>query len=61
MRMTSRTQPVKFPLPTPPVPYDIGPELHALSGSPVTQVELPDGSTGWLVTGFSEVREVLTG
>jgi cytochrome P450 len=59
VRMTSRTQPVKFPLPPPPVPYDIGPELRALSGSPVTQVELPDGSTAWLVTGFSEVREVL--
>jgi cytochrome P450 len=59
MRMTSRTEPVKFPLPPPAVPYDTGPELRALSGCPVTEVELPDGSGAWLVTGFSEVREVL--
>jgi cytochrome P450 len=58
--VTSHPAPVKFPLPPSPVPYDTGPELRALAaGNPVTHVELPDGSTAWLVTGFNEVREVL--
>jgi cytochrome P450 len=58
--VTSQPKPVKFPLPPSPVPYDTGPEMRALAGRcPVTRVELPDGSPAWLVTGFSEVREVL--
>ena len=58
--MTSQPEPIKFPLPPSPVPYDTGPEMRALAARcPVTRVELPDGSAAWLVTGFSEVREVL--
>lgn len=58
--MTSQLEPVKFPLPPSPVPYDTGPETQALAARcPVTRVELPDGSAAWAVTGFSEVREVL--
>lgn len=58
--MTSQLEPIKFPLPPSPIPYEIGPELRALAARcPVTRVELPDGSTAWAVTGFSEVREVL--
>ena len=55
------TDPVKFPLPPPPVPYAPSPELRTLAATcPVTRAELPDGSTGWLVTGYHEVREVLS-
>ena len=55
------TDPVKFPLPPPSVPYEPSPELRRLAARcPVTRAELPDGSTGWLVTGYSEVREVLS-
>jgi cytochrome P450 len=58
--MTTQPEPVKFPLPPPPVPYDTGPEMRTLAGDrPVTRVELPDGSAAWLVTGYHEVREVL--
>jgi cytochrome P450 len=58
--VTSQPDAVKFPLPPSPVPYDIGPEVRALAARcPVTQVELPDGTTAWAVTGFNEVREVL--
>jgi cytochrome P450 len=58
--MTSPLDPVKYPLPPSPLPYDHGPELRELTAKcPVTKVELPDGSHGWLVTGFDEVREVL--
>jgi cytochrome P450 len=58
--MASQTEPVKFPLPPSPVPYDTGPATRALAAErPVTRVELPDGSAAWLVTGFTEVREVL--
>ena len=60
MPVTSQPALVRFPLPAPLVPYDTGPELRAIIGrQPVTQVELPDGSSAWLVTGHSEVREVL--
>jgi cytochrome P450 len=53
------TDPVKFPLPPAPVPYDPPPELRELAArGPVTKAELPDGSAGWLVTGYHEVREV---
>ncbi|MFY9776501.1 MAG: hypothetical protein WAK28_18205 [Trebonia sp.] len=58
--MTSQPEPVKFPLLPSPVPYDTGPEMRALAARcPVTRVELPDGSAAWLVTEFSEAREVL--
>ena len=50
---------VRFPFPASPVPYDPGPELReAMAKCPVTKVRLPDDSTAWLVTGFSETREV---
>ena len=49
----------RFPFPASPVPYDPGPELReAMAKCPVTKVRLPDDSTAWLVTGFSETREV---
>lgn len=58
--MTTVPEPVRFPLPPPPVPFDTGPEMRALAAErPVARVELPDGSGAWLVTGFNEVREVL--
>jgi cytochrome P450 len=58
--VTSQPEPIKFPLPPSPVPYDTGPETRAVAARcPVTRVELPDGSAAWAVTGFSEVREVL--
>jgi cytochrome P450 len=58
--MTTTPAPVKFPLPRSEVPYDTGQQLRALiTRQPVTPVELPDGSSAWLVTGFDEVREVL--
>jgi cytochrome P450 len=59
-KVASQPEPVKFPLPPSPVPYDTGPEVRALAARcPVNRVELPDGSLAWAVTGFSEVREVL--
>jgi cytochrome P450 len=59
--MTSPSIPiVKFPLPRSPLPFEIAPEaLEIVRQSPVLRVEMPDGSSGWLVTGFDEVREVL--
>ncbi len=50
----------RFPFPSPPVPYDPGPEMRALMAKcPVNKVRLPDDSTAWLVTGFHEAREVM--
>lgn len=58
--MSTQPEPVRFPLPPSPVPYDTGPEIRTLAAEcPVTKVELPDGSAAWLVTGYDEVREVL--
>jgi len=49
----------RFPFPASPVPYDPGPELRdTMAKCPVNKVRLPDDSTAWLVTGFSETREV---
>jgi hypothetical protein len=58
--MTIVPEPVRFPLPPPPLPFDTGPQMRALAAErPVARIELPDGSLAWLVTGFNEVREVL--
>ena len=49
----------RFPFPASPVPYDPGPELReTMAKCPVNKVQLPDDSMAWLVTGFSETREV---
>jgi cytochrome P450 len=53
--------PIKFPPPAPVSPDDPAPEVFAqLKSCPVTQGELPDGSTAWLVGGYEQVRQVLT-
>jgi cytochrome P450 len=59
--MTSPSIPVvTFPLPRSPLPFEAAPEaLEIARQSPVLRVEMPDGSSGWLITGFDEVREVL--
>src|SRR5215469_7027252 len=59
--MTSVSPPVvSYPLPALPVPIEPAPELLSLARqSPVLQTALPGNTTGWLVTGFQEVREVL--
>jgi len=59
--MTSVSPPVvSYPLPALPVPTEPAPELLSLARqSPVLQTALPGDTTGWLVTGFQEVREVL--
>lgn len=52
----------RFPFPAAPVPYDPAPTIRELTAKcPVTKVTLPNDATGWLVTGYSETREVLTG
>ncbi|MFE7593176.1 cytochrome P450 [Kitasatospora sp. NPDC057512] len=49
--------PVAAPAPAPaPGP---GPAEHA-DGCPVREGRLPDGTMGWVVSGFAEVRDVLT-
>src|SRR6266566_7273270 len=55
--MTSPSIPiVKLPLPRSPLPFEAAPEtLKIARQSPVLRAELPDGSSGWLVTGFDEV------
>jgi cytochrome P450 len=59
--MTSPSIPiVKLPLPRSPLPFEAAPEaLEIIRQGPVLRVEMPDGNSGWLVTGFDEVREVL--
>ena len=43
-----------------PSAADAWPEFRALSrNKPVVRVEMPDGSTSWLVSGYHEVRQVL--
>ncbi len=58
--MTMQDSPIKFP---PAVDERHGQpvaEFRALAGNrPVVWVELPDGSTAWLVIGYEEVRQVL--
>lgn len=51
----------KFPLSPSAIPYDPAPEMRAIMEKcPVSRIRLPDDSQAWLVTGFSEAREVFT-
>src|SRR5215475_5545221 len=57
--MSAESDVPRFPFPASPVPYDPGPELReTMAKCPVNKVRLPDDSPAWLVTGFSETREV---
>jgi cytochrome P450 len=52
---------LKYPFPKPPTLYHPGPEFKFLvDNQPVAQVELPNGATAWLVTGYNEARQVAT-
>jgi cytochrome P450 len=52
--------PISFPFPPPPSIFHPAPELKELQGSrPVARFQLPDGKTGWLVTRYEDVRQVL--
>jgi len=58
----SSTQPpvLTFPFPQSARPFEPAPEMLALARqAPVLQVRLPGGASGWAVTGFEQVREVL--
>jgi cytochrome P450 len=61
--MTTNTHPpvIDFPFPQPPRPFEPAPEMLELARqAPVLQTVLPGAVTGWLVTGFEQVRQVLT-
>ncbi len=56
--MTVESSPVKF---TPTLPGQPVPEVRGLSdGRPVFRAELPDGRTVWLVSGYENVRQMIT-
>ena len=58
--MSAQPETPRFPFPPSPVPYEPGPEIRELMAKcPVNEVQLPDDSTAWLVTGFNQAREVL--
>ena len=53
--MTLDERPIRYPSPADPRP-----DFRALLRSkPVVRAEMPDGSIGWLVSGYNEVRQVL--
>jgi cytochrome P450 len=59
--MTADSGRITYPPPAPLSPDDPEPELYKLLASnQVTRAELPDGSTGWLVGGYEQVRQVLS-
>ncbi|GAB1643036.1 cytochrome P450 [Krasilnikovia sp. MM14-A1259] len=52
--------PIPYPFPPPPSIFHPPPELAKLQQDrPVAQIQLPDGKTGWLVTRYDDVRQVL--
>lgn len=56
--MTVESSPVKF---TPALPGEPVPEIRRLSGGrPVFRAELPDGRLVWLVSGYENVRQMIT-
>jgi cytochrome P450 len=60
--VTLMTAVIRLPLPRSPSRFEPDPDtLALLRRAPVQRAELPDGTGGWLVTGYAEVREVLTG
>jgi len=60
MTMAERS-PVSFPFAEPPSLYHPAPELAELrEEQPVAPVVFPDGTTAWLVTRHTDVRQVLT-
>src|SRR3954454_13349912 len=57
----SSMQAAPFPFPAPPSIFHPAPELSRLQQDrPVAPVRFADGSTGWLVTRYDDVRQVLT-
>jgi cytochrome P450 len=60
--LTASSSPAEAPVPFPPPPsiFHPSPEMQELQRSkPVVRVEMPDGTTGWLVTRYDDVRQVL--
>ena len=58
---TQAETPLSFPFPAPPSIFHPAPELSRLQQDrPVAPVRFPDGNTGWLVTRYDDVRQVLT-
>jgi len=58
--MTADLTPIRLPLPAPPSASQPVAQFRALlGGRPAALVELPDGSTAWLVGGYEEVRQVV--
>jgi cytochrome P450 len=56
--MSVESSPVKF---TPSLPGEPVPEIRKLSdGRPVFRAELPDGRIVWLVSGYENVRQMIT-
>jgi len=54
-------QVIKLPVPRSPLRFVPDPDtLAMLRRAPLQRGVLPDGTSGWLVTGFAEVRQVLT-
>ena len=58
--MAVEDSPIKLPVAAAPSPdQSVSPFRALLKNRPVVRVELPDGSTAWLVGGYNEVRQTL--